>query len=385
MDEPCSALDPVADAEDRGADRRAQGALHDRDRHPQHAAGGARRRHDGVHARRRAGRARRRPTKIFTNPDDERTEELRHREVRLGGGMQETRHAVPRGAQGARGARRSAASTSSSSSSTARSRRSSTRTSSSPAMVVADDDRIDGRYLEVHQGILSLLARQAPVAGDLRIVAALLHVIRCIERMGDQCVNIAKLVPLSGHEPPKDKDILDAIERMGQLRALAGRRRPSEAFAARNVDAGRGPRAPGRRDQPAQPRDLPARGRGRRRRRHARVGDVHDPGRARAWSGSATTPSTSPSRWCSSSPGCSASSPTPRRRPRRRPPASRQAIRPGGERPRSELGRAAKDWSRAPRRTLRACADGHPRSSRSAAAASRWSGATRCSTTTCCR
>ena len=43
------------------------------------------------------------------------------------------------------------------------------------AMVVADDDRIDGRYLEVHQGILSLLARQSPVATDLRIVAALLH------------------------------------------------------------------------------------------------------------------------------------------------------------------------------------------------------------------
>src|SRR5436305_7743148 len=85
------------------------------------------------------------------------------------------------------------------------------------AMVVADDDRIDGRYLEVHQGILSLLARQAPVAGDLRIVAALLHILRCIERMGDQCVNIAKLVPLSGHESPKDKDILDAIERMGHL------------------------------------------------------------------------------------------------------------------------------------------------------------------------
>ena len=83
-------------------------------------------------------------------------------------------------------------------------------------MVVADDDRIDGRYLEVHQGILSLLARQAPVAGDLRVVAALLHTLRCIERMGDQCVNIAKLVPLSGYEAPKDKDILDAIERMGQ-------------------------------------------------------------------------------------------------------------------------------------------------------------------------
>ncbi len=101
-------------------------------------------------------------------------------------------------------------------------------------MVVADDDRIDGRYLEVHQGILSLLARQAPVAGDLRIVAALLHVIRCIERMGDQCVNIAKLVPLSGYQSPKDKVILDAIERMGQL-ARSQVTQAKEALGARNV------------------------------------------------------------------------------------------------------------------------------------------------------
>jgi phosphate transport system protein len=102
-------------------------------------------------------------------------------------------------------------------------------------MVVADDDRIDGRYLEVHQGILSLLARQAPVATDLRIVAALLHVIRCVERMGDQCVNVAKLVPLSGYEPPKDKDILDWIERMGQA-ARAQVSQAKQAFATRNVE-----------------------------------------------------------------------------------------------------------------------------------------------------
>jgi phosphate transport system protein len=102
-------------------------------------------------------------------------------------------------------------------------------------MVVVDDDRIDGRYLEVHQGVLSLLARQAPVATDLRIVAALLHIIRCVERMGDQCVNIAKLVPLSGYEAPKDKDILDAIERMGQL-ARSQVSQAKEAFAGRNVE-----------------------------------------------------------------------------------------------------------------------------------------------------
>jgi phosphate transport system protein len=84
------------------------------------------------------------------------------------------------------------------------------------SMVIADDDRIDGRYLEVHQGILSLLALQAPVAGDLRLVAALLHVIKHVERMGDQCVNMAKLVPLDGHQPPADPRMLELIQRMGE-------------------------------------------------------------------------------------------------------------------------------------------------------------------------
>jgi phosphate transport system protein len=108
----------------------------------------------------------------------------------------------------------------------------------SAGLVIADDDRIDGRYLEVHQGVLSLLARQAPVAGDLRIVAALLHIIRCMERMGDQCVNIAKLVPLAGYESPTDQEILVALEQMGH----AARRQVvscSRAFAERDVELAR--------------------------------------------------------------------------------------------------------------------------------------------------
>jgi phosphate transport system protein len=84
------------------------------------------------------------------------------------------------------------------------------------SIVIEDDDRLDGRYLEVHQGILSLLALQTPVATDLRLVAALLHVIKHVERMGDQCVNIAKLVPLAGHEPPADERMLANIADMGQ-------------------------------------------------------------------------------------------------------------------------------------------------------------------------
>lgn len=100
--------------------------------------------------------------------------------------------------------------------------------------VIADDDRIDGRYLEVHQGILSLLARQAPVAGDLRLVAALLHVIKHAERMGDQCVNVAKLIPLVGSEPPVVPELLEKVLRMGTA-ARAEVVEARLAFKERNV------------------------------------------------------------------------------------------------------------------------------------------------------
>jgi phosphate transport system protein len=102
-------------------------------------------------------------------------------------------------------------------------------------MVIADDDRVDGRYLEVHQGILSLLALQAPVAGDLRLVAALLHVMKNIERMGDQCVNIAKLIPLSGHEPPVRREVLDTILKMGAY-ARSEVTQSKTAFAGRDIE-----------------------------------------------------------------------------------------------------------------------------------------------------
>jgi len=102
------------------------------------------------------------------------------------------------------------------------------------SIVVHDDDRIDGRFLEVHQGILSLLALQAPVAGDLRVVAALLHVIKHAERMGDQCVNIAKVMPLVGNEPPSDDELLQRIFRMGRL-ARSEVAQAKQAFVLRDV------------------------------------------------------------------------------------------------------------------------------------------------------
>jgi phosphate transport system protein len=105
-------------------------------------------------------------------------------------------------------------------------------------LVVADDDRIDGRYLEVHQEILTLLATQAPVATDLRLISALLHVMHSIERMGDQCVNIAKVIPLTGHDAPVHHEMVDRILRMGkQARSMISQAK--KAFEGREVELAR--------------------------------------------------------------------------------------------------------------------------------------------------
>lgn len=100
--------------------------------------------------------------------------------------------------------------------------------------VVADDARIDGRYLEVHQGVLSMLALQAPVAGDLRLVIAVLHVINNIERVGDQCANVAKLIPLAGNGASVPPEIDRRLLRMGTL-AREGLGQARIAFAERDV------------------------------------------------------------------------------------------------------------------------------------------------------
>jgi phosphate transport system protein len=105
-------------------------------------------------------------------------------------------------------------------------------------LVIADDDRIDGRYLEVHQALITLLATQSPVATDLRLISALLHVIKSVERMGDQCVNISKLIPLAGHEPPADEEMMNRIVMMGrQVRTQINQSK--RAFEQRDVDLAR--------------------------------------------------------------------------------------------------------------------------------------------------
>jgi phosphate transport system protein len=102
-------------------------------------------------------------------------------------------------------------------------------------MVIDNDDRIDGRYLYVHQGVLDLLARQAPVASDLRLVAAVLHTIHHVERIGDLTVNIAKMVPLMGEPPSGAEEIMAKVEAAGN-QARDQIRQAHVAFKQRNLN-----------------------------------------------------------------------------------------------------------------------------------------------------
>jgi phosphate transport system protein len=81
--------------------------------------------------------------------------------------------------------------------------------------VIAFDDDIDSQYFEVEQGIELLLARQTPVASDLRLVLAMLKDNLHLERMGDLCVTIAKLTKLTQGLPPDDT-LLTGFREMGE-------------------------------------------------------------------------------------------------------------------------------------------------------------------------
>ena len=101
--------------------------------------------------------------------------------------------------------------------------------------VIGFDDEIDRRYLAIETGVQSLLARQTPVATDLRLVLAILRVNLHLERMADYCVTVAKLTKLMGDLDVSDDGILDSLEDMGR-RAEQMIRVALDAFADRDVE-----------------------------------------------------------------------------------------------------------------------------------------------------
>ena len=100
--------------------------------------------------------------------------------------------------------------------------------------VVSFDDEVDEHYIAIEQGVQDLLARQTPVASDLRLVLAVLHVNLHLERIADYCVTIAKLVKLAPPVAP-DRMFVDGFEEMGS-RAEEMIKVALDSFASRNLE-----------------------------------------------------------------------------------------------------------------------------------------------------
>ena len=83
--------------------------------------------------------------------------------------------------------------------------------------VIRGDDEVDQLYLDVERRILGLFALQTPVASDLRLLTALLHINLHLERIGDQAVNMAKITKLASGLPPNPT----VLQHLGEMGAIA--------------------------------------------------------------------------------------------------------------------------------------------------------------------
>ena len=101
--------------------------------------------------------------------------------------------------------------------------------------VIAFDDDVDARYIRIQEGIELLLARQTPVASDLRLVLAILHINLHLERMADYCVTIAKLSKLVPDVDPSPR-FIEGSEEMGS-RCEEMIRIALDSFANRDLEA----------------------------------------------------------------------------------------------------------------------------------------------------
>lgn len=81
------------------------------------------------------------------------------------------------------------------------------------------DSEIDALFLDIEKRSLTLLAQQAPVAKDLRLIVAILRVLTDLERSGDLAYNIAKLAQLEDFCQPELKAVRALVAEMGQAAA----------------------------------------------------------------------------------------------------------------------------------------------------------------------
>jgi phosphate transport system protein len=101
-------------------------------------------------------------------------------------------------------------------------------------VIEAEDTLVNRKRFEIEEAVLKLMATQQPMASDLRQLAAILHIVTDLERMGDYAAGIARISVEIGDEP-LIKPLID-IPRMAE-KATSMLRRSLDAFVARDVAA----------------------------------------------------------------------------------------------------------------------------------------------------
>jgi phosphate transport system protein len=103
--------------------------------------------------------------------------------------------------------------------------------------VIGEDNEIDRGYFDIHHNWTYLMARFQPLGSDLRRMSVLLQLNATFERMGDQCVNIAKITKLNDGLPRSER-ICSQIQEMGDLvRPMI--RTAIECYVRQDVDEAR--------------------------------------------------------------------------------------------------------------------------------------------------
>ena len=100
--------------------------------------------------------------------------------------------------------------------------------------IVEDDNKTDDKCLEIEERCVQLIVTQQPVAGDLRLIISIIHIVDELERIGDHAEGIAKIAIMIGDEPPL-KPLIDVPRMAEKSRDML--RRSLDAFVNRDADA----------------------------------------------------------------------------------------------------------------------------------------------------
>ncbi len=101
--------------------------------------------------------------------------------------------------------------------------------------VISADDRVDNLQHELDARIIDIIARQQPVASDLRALVTALRMSADLERMGDMAHHVAKITRLRHPNAAVPSELLLTIEEMGKVAKVIADK-AGEVISSRDID-----------------------------------------------------------------------------------------------------------------------------------------------------